>query len=421
VSVISDSSVRFARACAALDGLSVGDAFGERFFLHPDLASSLLLDHALPAPPWRYTDDTEMALSVLAVLRQHGAVEQHTLARSFAEHYNPSRGYGPAMHRLLRRIAGDKAWREAASSLFEGQGSYGNGAAMRVAPLGAFFADDLDRVVLEATRSAEVTHTHPEGIAGAVAVAVGAAWAYRLGAGGAPANMTLIDLVLPYVPESEVRSRLVRAAGLSPGLPAQWAAGTLGNGSLITAQDTVAYCLWCAGSFLTDYEAALWHTAGGLGDIDTNCAIVGGIVASRVGREGMPAEWLQCREPLPHWPFDDAEATVTLYRPVGERENALIAACGYTAFPPRLPEQPIFYPVMNEDYARQIVRDWNARDGGIGYVTRFRVRAEVAERYAPQVVGNRGHVELWVPAEELDAFNAAIVGTIEVVAAFPVL
>ena len=362
-----------------------------------------------------------MALSLVAVLRQHGTVEQDALAWSFAEHYDPSRGYGPAMHRLLRRIAGGAGWCEAASSLFEGQGSYGNGESMRVAPLGAYFADDLDQVVQEATRSAEVTHAHPEGIAGAIAVAVAAAWAYRLGAGGAPANMTLVDLVLPYVPDSEVRSRLVRAAAFSPGLPAQWAAGTLGNGSHITAQDTVAYCLWCASSFLTDYEAALWHTAIGLGDIDTNCAIVGGIVASRVGREGIPAEWIESREPLPHWPFDDGEATVTLYRPVGEREHVLIAANGYTTFPTRLPEQPIFYPVMNEDYARQIARDWNTRDGGIGYVTRFRVRAAVAERYPPQVVGNCGHVELWVPAEDLDVFNAAIVGPIEVVGAFSVL
>jgi ADP-ribosylglycohydrolase len=411
---------RLARALVALDGRSVGDAFGERFFLHPDLASSLLLDRALPSPPWRYTDDTEMALSIVSVLRRHGAVEQDALASSFAARYDPSRGYGPAMHRLLRRVAGGEGWQEASASLFAGQGSYGNGAAMRVAPLGAFFADDLDQAVREARRSAEVTHAHPEGVAGAVAVAVAAAWACRLHAGGAPANMALIDLVLPYVPESEVRSRLERAAALSPGLPASWAAGALGNGGLITAQDTVAYCLWCAGSFLTDYEAALWHTASGLGDIDTNCAIVGGIVASRVGREGIPAEWLQSREPLPAWPFDD-DATVTLYRPVGEREHALIIASGYTAFPPRLPEQPIFYPVMNEEYVRQIARDWNARDGGIGYVTRFRVLATVAERYAPQVVGNRTHVELWVPAEELDAFNAAIVGPIEVVAAFPVL
>ena len=234
------SSDRLARAHVALDGLSVGDAFGERFFLHPDIVGGLLAQRALPAPPWRYTDDTEMALSLVAVLRQYGTVEQDSLAWSFAQHYDPSRGYGPAMHRLLRRIAGGARWREAASSLFEGQGSYGNGAAMRVAPLGAFFADDLDQVVQEATRSAEVTHAHPEGIAGAITVAVAAAWAYRLGAGGAPANMALVDLVLPYVPESEVRSRLARAGALSPGLPAQWAAGTLGNGSLITAQDTVA-------------------------------------------------------------------------------------------------------------------------------------------------------------------------------------
>ncbi|NJN19783.1 MAG: hypothetical protein HC822_27870 [Oscillochloris sp.] len=178
--------------------------------------------------------------------------------------------------------------------------------------------------------------------------------------------------------------------------------------------------MWCAGSFLTDYEAALWHTAGGLGDIDTNCAIVGGIVAAAVGLDGIPAVWRQSREPLPNWPFVDADqGTTTLYRPVGEAELALIAANNYRAFPPRLPEQPIFYPVLNETYAAQIARDWNARDGKRGYVTRFAVQNDVLERYPVQVVGNRSHAELWVPAEELADFNAAIVGTIEVIAMFP--
>lgn len=107
-----------------------------------------------------------------------------------------------------------------------------------------------------------------------------------------------------------------------------------------------------------------------------------------------------------------------LYRPVGPEELALIAGNGFRAFPPRLPEQPIFYPVLNEAYATQIARDWNAKASGAGFVTRFRVRAEVARRYPPQVVGASIHQELWVPAEELDAFNAAIVGPIEVIAEF---
>ncbi|HEU4453532.1 MAG TPA: hypothetical protein VFR81_10765 [Longimicrobium sp.] len=115
------------------------------------------------------------------------------------------------------------------------------------------------------------------------------------------------------------------------------------------------------------------------------------------------------------------DATTVLYRPVGEAELRLIEASGWTAFPPRLPHQPIFYPVLNEEYATQIARDWNTRDaasGYVGYVTRFRVRSDFAARYAVETVGARMHQELWVPAEELPELNANIVGAIEVIAEF---
>jgi hypothetical protein len=111
-------------------------------------------------------------------------------------------------------------------------------------------------------------------------------------------------------------------------------------------------------------------------------------------------------------------ATLVLYRPVGPRELALIEASGFRAFPPRLPDQPIFYPVLNEGYAVQIARDWNVPASGSGFVTRFEVEAEFASRYPRQVVGGREHEELWVPAEELEEFNRHIVGTIAVVAEF---
>lgn len=113
--------------------------------------------------------------------------------------------------------------------------------------------------------------------------------------------------------------------------------------------------------------------------------------------------------------------TTTLYRPVGGRELELIEETGFRAFPPRLPEQPIFYPVLNEAYAAQIARDWNTKHGGgrkKGYVTRFRVRAKFLERYDVQTVGGSVHQELWVPAEELGEFNRNIVGLIEVIAEF---
>lgn len=112
--------------------------------------------------------------------------------------------------------------------------------------------------------------------------------------------------------------------------------------------------------------------------------------------------------------------TVFLYRPVGKNELALIEASDFTAFPPRLAEQPIFYPVLNEEYATQIARDWNAKYNAdkIGYVTRFEVRREFLDRYEVKVVGGRTHAEYWIPAEELAEFNRNIVGKIEVIAEF---
>jgi len=110
--------------------------------------------------------------------------------------------------------------------------------------------------------------------------------------------------------------------------------------------------------------------------------------------------------------------TTVLFRPVGKKELALIQESGYTAFPPRLPHQPIFYPVLNEEYATQIARDWNARNGNTGYVTRFQVRTDFLSRYQVQTVGSSIHQEYWIPAEELEAFNQNIVGKIEVIAEF---
>ena len=110
--------------------------------------------------------------------------------------------------------------------------------------------------------------------------------------------------------------------------------------------------------------------------------------------------------------------TVTLWRPVGPHELALIRDSGMRAFPPRLPEQPIFYPVTTEDYAVKIARDWNVAASGEGHVTWFAVRKSYLDRYEVQDAGGRAHREYWIPAEELDDFNAAIVGEIVVVASF---
>ena len=115
------------------------------------------------------------------------------------------------------------------------------------------------------------------------------------------------------------------------------------------------------------------------------------------------------------------ETVATLYRPVGQAEFELIRDSGFREFPPRLPEQPIFYPVLNEDYATQIARDWNTKDersGFVGYVLRFQVRGSFLNKYDVRTVGNAGHREYWIPAAEVAKFDANIVGAIEVVAEY---
>jgi len=110
--------------------------------------------------------------------------------------------------------------------------------------------------------------------------------------------------------------------------------------------------------------------------------------------------------------------TITLWRPCGPAELELVRESGWTAWPPRLPEQPIFYPVLNEDYAVKIARDWNAPRDGVGYVTRFELDRTFAERYPIQQAGGETILELWVPAGELEAFNRNIIGPIQVVAEY---
>lgn len=112
------------------------------------------------------------------------------------------------------------------------------------------------------------------------------------------------------------------------------------------------------------------------------------------------------------------EETTILYRPVGPEELKLIEDSGWKKFPLRLPEQPIFYPVMNEEYAIQIARDWNVPASGSGFVTKFAVNTSYVSRFEIQNVGGEIHNELWVPAEELEEFNSNIVGLIEVTKEF---
>ena len=293
-------SERMKRAREALEGLACGDAFGERFFLPPEVAVPMIKQRAIPAPPWFFTDDTMMAISIVAVLQKFGEIDPDYLARDFANRYDSSRGYGPAMHNLLAEIRRGRDWESEAQALFRGQGSFGNGSAMRVAPLGAYFADDLDAIPEQATRSAVTTHCHAEAVAGAVAVSIAAGLASRFRMSDRKCEAReFLEFVHLKTPDSEVRKGLRKAINLPNETSPAKAVFALGNGSLVSCQDTVPFALWCASNYLDNYEEALWITVRGLGDRDTTCAIVGGIVAAYTGAQAIPHEWIESREALP--------------------------------------------------------------------------------------------------------------------------
>ena len=289
------STEKLALARLSLEGLSVGDALGGFFEMGGPVANRVL-----PACEWHFTDDTNMALSVYAVLRTHGGIDQDALAESFAAHFDRSRGYGRGMRALMARIQKGQHWRDASRSFFGGQGSYGNGGAMRVAPIGAYFAGDVEAVVTHAQASAQITHAHPEGMAGAIAVALAASVAYQ-SRGISPREF--FERIIPHVPGGEVRQGCIDAANLPDDTTPAQAAARLGNGSDMSAQRTVPFAIWCAARFRHDFEAAIWQALSVGGDTDTICAMIGGIVALAAGQDGIPQDWIDRREPLPAWAF----------------------------------------------------------------------------------------------------------------------
>jgi ADP-ribosylglycohydrolase len=299
---------RLARALVSLDGLSVGDALGERFFGAPVEAIRRIVARELPPGPWRYTDDTEMACAVVETLAHHGRVDCDALAATFAWRYrrDPMRGYGRGAHDLLQSIGRGSRWQDVAWRAFGGQGSRGNGGAMRVAPLGAYYADalDLDELVEEARKSAMVTHAHLDGQAGAIAVALAAAWVARRSGQEADDGTAILRFALARTPGGPTRDGVGKAVELAarwakdgpPSSPAEAAAAELGNGADVCASDTVPLALFWAQRCLGSFEDTFWFTVAGLGDRDTTCAIACGIAALA---DPPPAAWVSARERLP--------------------------------------------------------------------------------------------------------------------------
>lgn len=289
-------------AYGSLVGLWVGDCFGSHYefeavdWNRPKIAAN---KRFLPPPLWYYTDDTEMGFSIYRTLNQFGLIDADALALSFVQHFNINRGYGLGAETLLMDPQYSADWATLASSMFDGQGSFGNGSAMRVAPIGAYFYDNMKLVVENAQHSSITTHTHIEGIAGAIAVAVGAAQATRFKEQGIkPDSKSFWEVILAHTPDSKVKNTLNKAINLSDASSEQ-AAKILGNGWDISAPDTVPFALWIAINYMTNYEEALWQTIRVGGDTDTTCAIVGGIVASYGNIDCIPDNWRNRCEALP--------------------------------------------------------------------------------------------------------------------------
>ncbi len=296
--LIEDPSVRrITLVQRSLEGLALGDAFGETFFGPREQVEIRLARRETRSGVWGWTDDTAQARALVGCLRLRGEVEPEVFCRLLSEEYqrDPSRGYGAGTHAFMGEVRRGVPWRRASPAAFEGRGSFGNGAAMRVAPLGAYFYDlPTSQLCEQARLSAQVTHWHEEAVAGAEAVALAAAWATREGVGG----VSMLESVRDAITPGRVRDGLSKAleVPLETTKPEE-AARVLGSGQEIAAYDTVPFTLWCAARHASSYQEALWSTVAGFGDRDTTCAIVGGIVALS-SLSDFPPAWLEAREPL---------------------------------------------------------------------------------------------------------------------------
>lgn len=283
----------------SLEGLSVGDAFGEQFLEAGPASKIKFFEREVPRNKrWHWTDDTAMAVSIYETLVKKRRIDPDFLAQAFVVRYakDPARGYGRGAHEILSEIAAGTSWDIAAKAAFKGQGSHGNGGGMRSAPIGAAFAGDVERIVENASMSAAPTHAHPDGVAGAIAVALaaGAIFAGERDAGA------IVAAAIAHTPPGATRDGLVRASKML-GADHVTVAAEVGNGSRVLASDTVPFAVWCAAKYAAtaDYAGALWACTDVGGDVDTTCAMVGGMVVGASGLDGIPADWRAAREDLP--------------------------------------------------------------------------------------------------------------------------
>jgi poly(ADP-ribose) glycohydrolase ARH3 len=275
-------------------GLAVGDALGSAW---EGITSDLIYEMG-PADKIVahdsgetifYTDDTQMMIGVVQALLERGEIETHSLAAKFAANYHPDRGYGQGARQIINAIGAGDDWEKVASTVFEGQGSLGNGAAMRVAPLGLYFAPDIDMVATQAALSAVPTHCHEIGIDGARIMAVAAALA-AMSYGQAFNRKEFLQVLLPVAQTEEFQWQIGHALQLSP-------FDSLASfGNSLEAHRSVMTSIMCFVDSPDNYCEAVSRAIGQGNDVDTLAAMAGALSGARLGIDAVPARLIECLE-----------------------------------------------------------------------------------------------------------------------------
>lgn len=242
-----------------------------------------------PVQQFVYTDDTEMSTSVAECLLEHGMIDCDDLARRFHQHFTPTRGYGPGMRKIAEAMNLGQDWKQVVKTIFPG-GSLGNGAAMRVAPVGLLFHSDLDRVAAEAMASASVTHLHPIGIDGAIVLASAVALILRL---NGPFNRrAFFEELCGRATTEEFQWQLRSAAKLDSD-------DSLTFGNSLEAHRSVTSSLLCFAAWPQSYERAVARAIGMGNDTDTLAAMTGALSGAHLGYAALPAGMLSRLEEGP--------------------------------------------------------------------------------------------------------------------------
>ncbi|MEN2400836.1 ADP-ribosylglycohydrolase family protein [Flavobacterium sp. MC2016-06] len=296
-----DNTYRIENAKKSLLGVSVGDAFGDSFFGDLDIISESIYLRQIPETKWEFTDDTVMSIAVFEELERNGDINQENLLKQFCINHDldTNRGYGATLRRLLREVQNGENWHEVSKRAFEGQGSMGNGAAMRVCPIGAFHFDNFQKVKELSIKSAEITHSNIEAITGAIAIAIGTALTTQMKFDRCILTPTdFIDKILKELPDSDTKSKISKSKSVSYNYHIETVKSILGNGINMTAQDTVPFAIWCTAYNLQNFEEGLWKAVSILGDRDTICAIVGGMSIMSSDDLNIPYSWTNSVESI---------------------------------------------------------------------------------------------------------------------------